>query len=44
MISENEKEIIIECAKKYNGPFIYLFGSAVNSEEYNVLPKSKINK
>ena len=35
MISENEKEIIIQCARKYNVSLIYLFGSAVNSKEYN---------
>ena len=35
MISEKEKNIIISCAKKYNIPLIYLFGSAVESKEYN---------
>jgi len=35
MITENEKEIIIKCAKKFNVSLIYLFGSAVSSKEYN---------
>ncbi len=35
MINEYEKKIIIECAKRYKVPLLYLFGSAVESEEYN---------
>jgi predicted nucleotidyltransferase len=32
MISENDKEIIISWAKKYNVEEIYLFGSALDNE------------
>jgi predicted nucleotidyltransferase len=35
MISKKEKEIILKCAKKYNVLKIYLFGSALNSKDYN---------
>ncbi len=35
MISESEREIIIRCAKKYKVSSIYLFGSALETSEYN---------
>jgi predicted nucleotidyltransferase len=30
MISERDKEIIIQCAKKYNVSSVYLFGSSID--------------
>ena len=36
MISEKEKEIIIQCAKKYDVSTIYLFGSSLDKDSgYN---------
>jgi len=35
MISERDKEIITQCAKKYNVSTIYLFGSSLQNSEYN---------
>ncbi|HCY37910.1 MAG TPA: hypothetical protein DHV24_12315 [Candidatus Margulisbacteria bacterium] len=35
MITNEEKEIIINCAKKYNVKSIRLFGSAVKKNDYN---------
>ncbi|MFX0141867.1 MAG: nucleotidyltransferase family protein [Candidatus Hodarchaeota archaeon] len=35
MINEDEKEIIIQCAKKYNVSSVYLFGSSLNQHEYH---------
>ncbi|KKM62629.1 hypothetical protein LCGC14_1519790 [marine sediment metagenome] len=35
MISEEEKEIIIRYAKKYNVSSVYLFGSSLDQHEYN---------
>lgn len=35
MISEEEKQIIIQYAKKYNVSEVYLFGSSLNQKEYN---------
>ena len=35
MINEEEKEIIIRYAKKYNVSSVYLFGSSLNQREYN---------
>ena len=31
MISTQDKDIIIECAKKYNPSVVYLFGSSIDS-------------
>lgn len=35
MISEREKAIIIECAKKYGVSSVFLFGSALDKSEHN---------
>ncbi|MHA1255292.1 MAG: nucleotidyltransferase family protein [Promethearchaeota archaeon] len=35
MISEEEKKIIIQYAKKYNISKVYLFGSSLDQDEYN---------
>ena len=35
MINEEEKQIIMRCAKKYNVSSVYLFGSSLNQHEYN---------
>lgn len=35
MISESDKAIIIECAKKHKVSLILLFGSALDNSEYN---------
>ncbi|MFQ6056199.1 MAG: nucleotidyltransferase family protein [Methanosarcinales archaeon] len=36
MISERDKEVIIQCAKKYKVSTIYLFGSSLDrNSEYN---------
>ena len=35
MISEREKEIIIQFAKKYQVTSIYLFGSSLDTSDYN---------
>ncbi|MFW9990032.1 MAG: nucleotidyltransferase family protein [Candidatus Odinarchaeota archaeon] len=35
MISEEEKEIIVQFAKKYNVSSVYLFGSSLDNFEYN---------
>ncbi|HCT85446.1 MAG TPA: hypothetical protein DF296_09625 [Candidatus Margulisbacteria bacterium] len=35
MITDDEKNIIINCAKKYNVKSILLFGSAAKKNEYN---------
>ncbi len=32
MITEKDKEIIIQCAKKYNVAYIILFGSSTNKD------------
>jgi predicted nucleotidyltransferase len=35
MIKEEEKEIIIKCAEKFNVAEVYLFGSSLDKSEYN---------
>jgi predicted nucleotidyltransferase len=35
MIRENEKQIIMECAKKYSARSVFLFGSSIRSGEYH---------
>ncbi len=33
MITENDKDIIIQCGKKYNVSYIVLFGSSLRKDE-----------
>ncbi len=33
MIAEHEKEIILQCAKKYNVSYILLFGSSIEKDD-----------
>ena len=33
MIAEHEKEIILQCAKKYNVSYILLFGSSIQKDD-----------
>lgn len=35
MIDENEKEIVIQLAKKYEVSTVYLFGSSLNQNQYH---------
>ncbi|MBI5893631.1 MAG: hypothetical protein HZB79_08290 [Deltaproteobacteria bacterium] len=35
MISERDKNIILECAKKYNVSAVILFGSSLKDKEFN---------
>jgi len=35
MITENEKQILIEGAKKYNIGSLYIFGSSILNDDYN---------
>ncbi|OQX22552.1 MAG: hypothetical protein BWK75_00450 [Candidatus Altiarchaeales archaeon A3] len=35
MITDNEKEIILKCAEKYNVSALFLFGSSLEKERYN---------
>jgi len=35
MINEQEKEIIVQYAKKYKVSSVYLFGSSLDQSEYN---------
>ena len=35
MISSNEREIILKCAKKYRVSSLFLFGSSIEKKEYN---------
>lgn len=33
MITEHEKEIILQCAKKYNVSYLLLFGSSIEKDD-----------
>jgi len=35
MITDNEKEIILKCAEKYNVSALFLFRSSLEKEKYN---------